>query len=110
MPMRHPVASVLVCLASAFFLIALARNSPQWTVKEWTLPTPDSHPHDPAAAPDDALWYTAQNANKLGRVDPASGEIREFALPTAGSGPHGLAADRAGRIWYTGNSKGLIGL
>jgi virginiamycin B lyase len=79
------------------------------TIKLYPVPTPGSRPHDPMAARDGAIWYTAQMANKLGRLDPASGAIREFALPTPQTGPHGLAEDRAGNIWYTGNHAGLIG-
>src|SRR6266545_379839 len=79
------------------------------SIREWALPTPDSFPHDPATGPDGALWYTAQKANRIGRLDPATGQIREYKLPTPDSGPHGLAADRDGNIWYTGNHAGLIG-
>jgi virginiamycin B lyase len=79
------------------------------TIREWTVPTPDSHPHDPAVAPDGALWYTGQNANTLGRLDPATGRFQEYPLPTPDSGPHGLVADRNGDIWYTGNRAGLVG-
>src|SRR5262245_16588846 len=79
------------------------------TIREWDVPTPDSRPHDPEAAPDGALWYTGQLANKLGRLDPKSGAIREFPVKTPDSGPHGLAADNAGNIWFTANSKGYIG-
>jgi len=35
-------------------------------IKEYTVPTPKSRPHDPALAPDGSLWYTGQAANKLG--------------------------------------------
>jgi virginiamycin B lyase len=45
-------------------------------IKEYELPTPKSRPHDPALAPDDSLWYTAQAANKLGRLDPQSGQFK----------------------------------
>ncbi len=79
------------------------------TIREWDVPTPHSRPHDPAAGPDGALWFTEQMANKLGRLDPITGAIREFALKTPGSGPHGLVADREGNIWYTGNFEALIG-
>ena len=79
------------------------------TIREWDVPTPNSRPHDPAAGPDGALWFTEQMANKLGRLDPITGAIREFALKTPGSGPHGLVADREGNIWYTGNFEALIG-
>src|SRR5438128_1619176 len=54
-------------------------------------------------------WYTGQMANKLGRLDPGTGQFKEFPLKTPGSGPHGLAADAAGNIWFTATSKGYIG-
>jgi streptogramin lyase len=78
-------------------------------VKEWDVPTPNSHPHDPALAPDGALWYTGQESNALGRLDPVTGKVREFQLKTPDSGPHGLVADREGNIWFTANFKGYIG-
>jgi len=78
-------------------------------IREWDVPTPNSHPHDPAVAPDGALWYTGQMSNTLGRLDPATGEIREYRLKTPNSGPHGLVADREGNIWFTANFKGYIG-
>jgi len=62
-------------------------------IEEYELPTPNSRPHDPALAPDGSLWYTGQGANKLGRLNPKTGEFKEFALKTADSGPHGLVAD-----------------
>jgi virginiamycin B lyase len=79
------------------------------TIREWPLPTSAEFPHDPAVGPDGALWYTAQKANRIGRLDPSSGKITEYELPTPDSGPHGLAADRDGNVWYTGNYAGLIG-
>src|SRR5262249_10557922 len=42
-------------------------------IKEWEVPTPGSHPHDPAVAPDGAAWYTGQEVDKLGRLDPKTG-------------------------------------
>lgn len=77
--------------------------------QEWGLPTNGSRPHDPLATPDGAVWYTGMFANKLGRVDPATGRIREYLLKTANSGPHGLTVDASGNIWFTANSKGYIG-
>jgi virginiamycin B lyase len=78
-------------------------------IREYDVPTPNSRPHDPAVAPDGALWYTGQLANKLGRLDPKSGEIKEYPLKTLDSGPHGLASDRDGNIWFTANFKAYIG-
>jgi streptogramin lyase len=36
------------------------------TIREWDVPTPKARPHDPALGPDGALWFTEQEANKLG--------------------------------------------
>jgi virginiamycin B lyase len=88
---------------------AAAAGSTSVTIREWDVPTANSHPHDPLAAADGSIWYTGQNSNLLGRLDPKTGQIKEFPLKTAGSGPHGLAEDASGNIWYTGNAKGLIG-
>src|SRR5689334_3219401 len=62
-------------------------------IKEYDVPTAKSRPHDPAIAPDGALWYTGQGANKLGRLEPATGLFKEYPLKTPNSGPHGLVAD-----------------
>jgi virginiamycin B lyase len=78
-------------------------------IKEYEVPTPRSRPHDPAAAPDGSLWYTGQGANKLGRLDPKTGEFKEYPLKTRDSGPHGLVADQEGNIWFTAISGGYIG-
>jgi len=74
-------------------------------VKEWDVPTPNSHPHDPALAPDGALWYTGQESNTFGRLDPVTGKV----VKTPDSGPHCLVADHGGNIWFTANLKGYIG-
>jgi len=99
----------------SFFLVLLAlttlwaADNAKVSIKEWDVPTPNSRPHDPALAPDGALWVTEQMANKLGRLDPRTGQFREFPLKTPESGPHGLVADREGNIWFTANYKGYIG-
>jgi virginiamycin B lyase len=78
-------------------------------IQEYEVPTPKSRPHDPAVAPDGSLWYTGQAANKLGRLDPKTGEFKEYALKTPNSGPHGLVADKDGNIWFTAISGGYVG-
>ena len=78
-------------------------------IKEYEVPTAKSRPHDPAFAPDGSLWYTGQGANKLGRLDPKTGEFKEYPLKTPDSGPHGLVADKDGAIWFTAISGGYIG-
>ncbi len=80
------------------------------TIREWAVPTKGAHPHDPAVGPDGALWFTEQMTNKLGRLDPKTGEFKEYPLDEGkNSGPHGLVADHEGNIWFTANFGGYIG-
>ena len=88
---------------------ALIDGPQQAHLKQWQVPTEGSRPHDPMAAKDGSIWYTGQLANKLGRLDPKTGQFKEFPLKTPGTGPHGLVEDRDGNVWFTGNSAGLIG-
>ena len=88
---------------------SIAAMASEISIEEWDVPTENSRPHDPAVAPDGALWFTEQRANKLGRLDPQTGQMKEFPLRTPGSGPHGLVADREGNIWFTAISKGYVG-
>src|SRR5207302_1993442 len=53
-----------------------------------------------------ALWTTEQGANKLGRLNPDTGQFKEYPLKTPNSGPHGLTADKDGNIWFTAISGG----
>ncbi|MDE1933222.1 hypothetical protein [Bradyrhizobium sp.] len=75
----------------------------------WDVPTLGARPHDPLGARDGSVWWAAQLANKLGRVDPKTGAIREYTLKSPFTGPHGLVDDKEGNIWFTGNLAGLIG-
>jgi virginiamycin B lyase len=80
------------------------------TIHEWPVPTKGGHPHDPAVGPGDSLWFTEQMANKLGRLDPKTGEFKEYPLNDGkNAGPHGLIADKDGNIWFTANFGGYIG-
>ena len=84
------------------------------TIKEWKV-TPGTRPHDPAVAPDGAVWYTGQASSRLGRLDPRTGQFKNYPLRPDdtklpyGVGPHGLVADKDGNIWYTGQLDGHIG-
>jgi streptogramin lyase len=66
--MTRKTVLALVAVALAVGLVTAADKA-NVTITEWDTPTKDSHPHDPLAAADGSLWYTAQYANKLGRLD-----------------------------------------
>jgi virginiamycin B lyase len=100
-----PSAFAAVVLATA---VASAAEAPA-RIREFPVPTPGALPHDPAVAPDGALWTTEQRANKLGRLDVGTGQFREYPLTTPDSGPHGLVVDGAGAVWFTASYKGYVG-
>ncbi len=91
----------------------------QAVIKEWDVLTPGARPHDPAVAPDGAVWYTGQANGTLGRIDPITGAKKEYPLKKLesatgkflpyGVGPHGLIADNDGNIWYTAQLAGFVG-
>ncbi len=85
--------------ALAVLAVAAAPLGAAPVLQEYELP-PGSHPHDVAPAADGGVWYTAQHAGALERLDPATGSIRQIPLGR-GSRPHGviLASDRA--PWVT---------
>ncbi|HEX9372480.1 MAG TPA: hypothetical protein VF897_15820 [Roseiflexaceae bacterium] len=68
-------------------------------LQEYPVPR-GSHPHDVAPAPDGTIWYTAQGAGELGRLDPATGEIRRIKLGER-SAPHGVIVGPDGAPWIT---------
>jgi virginiamycin B lyase len=112
MHVRKMLLSSVVCLVFqtvTILIFAVSVGELNATIKEYDVPTSQSRPHDPAVAPDGSLWWTGQQANKLGRLDPSTGKLKEYDLKTPNSGPHGLTADRDGNIWFTANYAGYIG-
>lgn len=47
------------------------------------------------------LWFPEHEGNKIGRLDPSTGEIREYVIPTPGSGPADVAIAADGAVWFT---------
>ena len=78
-------------------------------ITEYPLPIPGSRPHDPLAAPDGTMWFTAHMGSYIGHLHPDTGKVDVYRTKTPASGPHGLAMDKDGNIFFTGNFKGYIG-
>jgi virginiamycin B lyase len=54
--------------------------------------------HDVYPAPDGTVWFTAQSAGKLGRLDPRTGKSDLIAL-RPGAAPHGVIVGPDGAAW-----------
>ncbi len=95
-PAMRALAAVLVAAAAA--PVSAAAPGPI-ALHEYPVPA-GSHPHDVAPTGDGAVWYTAQAAGELGRLDPATGHVRRIALGR-GAAPHGVIAGPDGALWVT---------
>jgi len=78
----------------------------EYTIQEYPVPA-GSHPHDVAPAPDGTVWYTAQHAGALGRLDPLTGETHHIPLGS-GSAPHGVIVGPDGAPWITDSGLNAI--
>ena len=64
-------------------------------------------PHDVYPAPDGTVWFTAQAAGKLGRLDPKTGKSDLIALGR-GAAPHGVIVGPDGAAWVTDGGQNAI--
>src|ERR1700751_1469968 len=64
-------------------------------------------PHDVYPAPDGTVWFTAQSAGKLGRLDPRTGKSDLIALGP-GAGQHGVIVVLEGTAWVTEGGQNAI--
>jgi len=78
----------------------------EYTIEEYPVPA-GSHPHDVAPAPDGTVWYTAQRAGALGRLNPLTGETDHIPLGS-GSAPHGVIVGPDGAPWITDSGLNAI--
>jgi virginiamycin B lyase len=64
-------------------------------------------PHDVYPAPDGTVWFTAQSAGKLGRLDPRTGKSELIELGP-GAAPHGVIVGPDGAAWITEGGQNAI--
>jgi len=80
------------------------------TIREWQVPTKGAKPYATTASPDGSIWFSEELANKIGRLNPKTGEVKEYPLSDGKNvAPHGLVADQDGNIWFAASSGGFIG-
>lgn len=93
-----------VLLLSIVTLAALPVCAQQ--VRYFPLPA-GAGPHDVAPAPDGTVWYTAQRAGALGRLEPKSGKAEHIPLGR-GAAPHGVIVGPDGAAWVTDSGLNAI--
>lgn len=81
------------------------------SVHIYPVPTPNAGLEAIAKGPDGAMWFTEQNADKIGRFDPSTHQFTEYPVTTPNAGPYGITAGPDGALWFTeaaGNQIGRI--
>src|SRR3546814_14587415 len=87
-------------------LLAAGAASARVEIQTYDLPD-GARPHDVAVGSDDIVWYTAQGAGALGRLEPGSGKVSHIPLGE-GSAPPGVLVGPDGATWI--NDSGLNAL
>ena len=98
----------MLAALAALAALATMTAAPALAQQVRYFPVPDgAGPHDVAPAPDGSVWYTAQRAGALGRLDPASGNVEQIALGR-GSAPHGVIVGPDSAAWVTDSGQNAI--
>ena len=102
--MKRAVAFAIAAVVAALTLTSAGVRAED--VQYYAVP-PGSGPHDVAPAPDGSVWFTAQRAGYLGRLDPKTGMVKKIPLG-ANSAPHGVIVGPDGAAWVTDGGQNAI--
>jgi len=97
--MRRSRLALLAALLASAPAVWAPVVSAEVAVQAYPLP-PGGGPHDVAVGADGIVWYTAQRAGQLGRLDPASGKVDLIPLGPAAA-PHGVIIGPDAAPWVT---------
>src|ERR1051325_359357 len=77
---------------------------------EFPLLTSGGSPFAITTGPDGNVWYTENQAGKIGMINPTTHAQSEFLIPTASSGPTGITAGPDGNLWFAESGAKKIGM
>src|SRR5258708_7702114 len=97
--MRLPRIAVSA-IAASVIVCGQPHSAQAISIKEYPVPTAKSAPERITTGPDDNLWFTEGNGNKLGRITPA-GVVTEFPMPRADTKPRWITTGPDGNLWFT---------
>src|ERR1044072_4670364 len=108
-----PDGSIFYCLGKTNKIGQIANPasaSEKLSVREFSIPTPNSFPEGIVVAADGMVWFTEQRAGNIARLDPKDGVISEYPIPTPNSGPVGITVGPDNNIWFTEAYSNKIGM
>ena len=80
-------------------------------ITEWPMPLPWEAPYDVAADRSGEVWEVNEASDRVGRLNPRTGEIVEYLLPHAGVNVRRVFVDeRAGHVavWFGSNHSASV--
>lgn len=99
-------ALIIVALSGGIVWFSHFHNSTTQTsqaglVTEFTIPTPKSDPDSITTGPDGKLWFTENDAVKIGEMSSDGGNITEFSIPTKYGYPQEITTGPDHNLWFT---------
>jgi virginiamycin B lyase len=68
-----------------------------------------TNPHTVIVDSNGFAWYAGNRNGRIGRIDPATGELKIFMMPEEIRDPHTMAFDGVGDLWFTAQGSNRIG-
>jgi virginiamycin B lyase len=103
---RLPLRGVLVATLGLLLLLPRPAEAAVGTVRDFAVPTRDSHPGGIALGSDGAVWFTELATSAIGRLQ--GGSFTTYPLPQQGE-PIAIVAGPDGALWFAEYSGGRIG-
>ena len=98
------ILTLLSALAATTLLSVFPIAAQAVEVASFAVP---AYAHDVAPAADGSVWFTAQGAGALGRLDPATSKVTLIPLGE-GSAPHGVIIGPDGAPWVTDGGQNAV--
>jgi virginiamycin B lyase len=71
-----------------------------WTYKAIKLDSAVRDPHTLIFGTDGIGWFSAQQSQYMGRIDPKTGDVKYFKASVAPANPYGVVVDSKNRPWF----------
>ena len=78
------------------------------SIRLWHL-AKDSRPYGIVLDAKGRPYFDEFGTNKIGTIDPNTGEVREYELPNTRTRPRRIAITKDGAIWYGDYTRGFLG-
>jgi len=80
------------------------------SISDFSIPTANSSPVAITTGPDGNLWFTENNANTIGTINPTTHAISQFTVSNPGSEPYAIVTGSDGDLWFTDDGNNSIGV